>query len=129
MTGLEKLKVIIQVATNLEGLHRDMRANANAYKAAVGTKPAATIIAIMKADADEYLRRLGWHDALTAGHRSELSAFAALLGIDGAEMVDDHQLLKSVATDLKNANLTTNAHINNASDQILAAVPARLALY
>lgn len=125
MAALENFMLMLQTAQNLQGLRKDMRGNAVAYKAQVTAgRPIADIAAVMNGDADQYLIRLGWMDRflIVGAPRTKLLAGLSVIGATGQEMLDYYNEMKTASQNLRAAAKTTGAEINTASDAVLAAV-------
>ena len=119
MTTFEKWNAMKQIIENLEGLRRDMRSNASAYISAVSDgNPLAEVIAVVRGDADEYLRRLTWISTIPASIRAELLSFCSLIGLDGAELTNLYVELKRFADQQQIADLTTGPKIIAAANNL-----------
>lgn len=123
----ELLGISDQLLQNVFGLVRNMRDNAQGYKAQVTAgQPLAGIASVMVQDADRYLARLQWITDLATRNLTKFDDALALKGLtrtgaDGATALRD--ALIAVANHTKGALLTTGAQINAEADFILANVP------
>jgi len=134
MAALEGLRLLHQVIQNLEGLRRDMRANAKSYKAnlAAGRTPAQVAV-IMEQDALQYQKRIAWFDRfLVAGTPRTvlLDGFQR----NGIQASDAQDILTELSTPVQQQltlarNTPTANQINNSMDQLLAAIPAHESLW
>lgn len=128
MATSEEIRLANDCIHIIERVRADMRANAKLYKSQIGGIPTANIIADIKADANHYQRRL---ERLRRG--IELySALAqnglAAIGVDRLTVRSDMRALNAAAQQTFDANITTDAHITQASDLILSTVSEHKAL-
>lgn len=129
MTTFEKFRVTLQIVQNLEGLRDNMRDNALAYKAAVlSEKSVGSITQVIRADASEYLRRLGWVNDIPGATKAELLNFFALVGLAKAEVASVLTELTGAAN-IQAAVLDTVNSVNTVADAVLATVSAHLKLW
>lgn len=134
MAALESIALLLQVIRNLEGLRRDMRANAKSYKAnlAAGRTPAQVAI-VMEQDAREYRKRLDWLDPfrVPGTKRDVLLNGFQRVGVVESDAVDILTELDPVITAQFNLSTSTPtaAQINNGMDTLLATVPPHQSLW
>jgi hypothetical protein len=120
----ERLGLAEQIIRNAYGLTRDMRDNANGYKAAVTAgQPVNAIAAVMVADAGQYLNRLGWFTSLASQNLTLLTRTLADYATAPAVLASFRDNLISVAEHTQEASLATGGEINTEADFILANVP------
>jgi hypothetical protein len=130
MATFENVGLALQLVANIHGLVRDMRDNANGYKAQVTAgRDIAGIAAVMVADANAYLTRIKWvTDAVTANQAGVNTALQAL-GLTLTEANQLKTLFNNTANHTAAAALTTGAQINTEADYILANIPNWQRLY
>ena len=127
---LQNLILVMDVAKNLEGLRRDMRANAEEYKSrlANGTS-AADVKELILANNAQYQRRLGWIKDLYDNNNALFTTALVSMGITMAHTIANYQELKDVADMTDTVSLANEAKIITASDWVLANVTAHLTVW
>lgn len=132
-TKLHALRLLGQVESNLTGLQRDMRQNAQAWKAmAQAQSPnAATIAGYMNTAAAAYQTRLGWLGTLKANTVvwAALADMWAFLGGTNQDFQDLIDPITTVANGIGPANKNTFAQIIAGCDQILNLIDAPVSLW
>ena len=124
MANFERIGLVFQVIQNVHGLMRNMRDNANGYKAQViAGRPINQIAAVMVADAQQYVIRIGWVTALATRNLTLLTNALTDLGLTITEANSLKATLLTAANHTIAASLTTGTEINTEADAILAAVP------
>lgn len=126
MTAIENLHLAIQASRLLQNMQRDMRRNAQSYKARLAAgQQVADVAQTMDADADAYLRLLqrlkAVHDDPESGPKLE-DGFSRV-DILKSEVSNHWQGLKSAADHQAVAPKTTAAELVDEADWILANVP------
>lgn len=133
VTSLHILRLLLQVDQNLSGLQRDMRQNAQTWKAAAQaqTVPAATLALWMNDAATEYQKRLGWITTAQAdtANWNLLGSMWTKLGGTAAEFTNTINPMSAVANQLGPATKDTYTQIVGVCDQIIAAINAPLSLW
>ena len=131
MSAFQNLRLLMQCVDTLEGLRRDLRANAQSYKDNSNGLTLAQLKAVILADGQEYQRHLQWIVDIPQSDRDAALTVASALGMDSQELINAYQFLKGLA-DLQVANAPGYAsfsQISNGSDYILANVPAHYSLW
>jgi hypothetical protein len=128
MATFDQIALALQLVQNLQGLKRDMRANATGYKRQLAAgKVTADVGDVAARDASEYLRRLDWHGAVMA---KDKDAALVALGIDPTEESALVDSLRIIATGQQDALSVKDAGaISAAADAVLAATPDPLTLW
>ena len=121
MATFEQIGLVFQVIRNIYGLVNNMRDNANSYK--IDTRGVVYVGDIMKQDANEYIRRMGWITSLATRNQTLLSNALSVLGLTLANANNLKTTLLDVANHTKLANLSDQTKINIEADYILANVP------
>lgn len=133
VTSLHILRLLLQVDQNLSGLQRDMRQNAQTWKAQAQTQtvPVDTLATWMNDAATAYQTRLGWITTAQADatNWAKLASMWTKLGGTAQEFTDTISPMSAVANQLGPAQKTTYAQIVSACDQIIAAINAPLSLW
>lgn len=134
MATFEDLKLIFQAHANLENLRRDMRANAQAYKAAIATRTVEQIVPVMIENTTEYLKRLKWSADAWAdlAIRAKVQSGLAALSIPQSELTGAYQELKAVADaerTAQDAGITTAPGITAAADATLAGIASHATIW
>lgn len=126
MATFETVGVVLQVIENIYGLVNDMRDNAAGYKtqAAVPGADLAALAAVMRADANLYLGRIGWISSLAIRNSTMLSNALGIFGMTISDAVNLRTTLTSVCNHTLAAALNTQDNINTESDYITANVPS-----
>lgn len=127
MAQFEDLKLVLQTHDNFEGLRRDMRSNAQAYKDWIATpRTVAQIAAVIAADAVEYQKRLEWQRRVrdTPALWTKLQVGLAALSLTTTELNNIYTELKAAADFQQAATITTTTEITNMSNTILSQVAA-----
>lgn len=125
MANFEAAQMILHTIQNMEGLRKDMRANAVGYKADVqGRLTISQAAKIMKGDATEYLKRLQWQKSIidTPAKKTKLFNGLAVFGITEAEVISAYLEMKASADNTIAATLTTKTEIEARTDAILTEV-------
>jgi hypothetical protein len=132
-TNVQILNLLIQAMQNLNGLQRDMNANATAWKAQAVAQsvPLATLAGFMNTAATSYQTRLGWLVTAQANTTlwAQLGAMWTKLGATQADFDNLVTPLTAVANQLGPADKSSYAAISTACDSILAAVNAPVSLW
>lgn len=132
-TSLDISRAIDQVVDNLNGLQRDIRSNAIAWRAAAQAQsvPVATLAQWMNDAAAEYQKRLGWIATLRADavNWPLVSAMWVQRGGTAADFTSKVNPMTAVANQLGPAPKTTYAQIIAGCDQIIAAINAPFSLW
>lgn len=127
MATSEEIRLAHELVIELERIREQIRDNAEAYKIAInaGTPP-AQVVAVMKANADQFQSRLERvRRAIdVAGVRAKLLSGLAVLGVDPVVARADYVTMNNICQQVWDATLATNAQVLNASNQILSALPA-----
>jgi hypothetical protein len=126
MATPEEIHLAHQVMTELERVRYNIRANTLSYQSRIGATPAATLGAEMKADAQQFQRRL---ERLrlkvdTQAIRTKVLAGLAVFGVDATALRAEYVLMNGVCSQVRSATLNNNTQITNACNQILSALPA-----
>lgn len=122
--SVERCGLFEQLIRNSYGLVRDMRDNANGYKAQViAGRTAEQIAPVMVADADRYLARVQWITDAVTRNQALVSDALGDLGLTLSQANTLKQTLTDAANHTKLATLTTTQQINTEADWILANVP------
>lgn len=128
ITAIHILRLLLQAEQNLSGLQRDMRRNAETWKAAAQAQslPVGTLAANMNDAATAYQTRLQWLSNAQANTTlwSRLGAMWAALGGTDADFSGLVTPLQAVATQLGPAAKASYAQVIGICNQILAAVDA-----
>ncbi len=124
MATSEERRLANEAILEIERVRSNMRKNANAYKQQIGVRTAVQIATVMKADADQFQRRLERlrRGFTTEPSRTKLIAGMVVDGVTRAELVADHTELNDAAQAVWDATITTDAQITTVADQILANV-------
>lgn len=134
-TSLDISRAIDQVVDNLNGLQRDIRNNAIAWRAAAQaqpqTVPVATLAQWMNAAAVSYQTRLSWIATLRADpvNWPLVSAMWVRRGGTASDFTSKVNPMTAVANQLGPAPKTTYAQIISACDQIIAAINAPFSIW
>lgn len=126
MATFEDINLALNTIQNIEGLRKDIRANATAYKADIqsGRSDSVKLAEIMKADANEYMKRLLWQQDIFASVDKKSKLTAGLLSLGAT--IDEAVLLVQEMTDSANATISSNlkspASIRSRSDSILTEI-------
>lgn len=124
MVTMEEITLAFDVVRNLEGIRKDMRRNAVAYKNLLSTESVIDIATIMKQDASEYLKRLNWHiPIISISNKNQLLLNGlASLNIDNAELILSIQELRISAEATLKETLETKKSIDKRSAKILVEI-------
>lgn len=125
MAGFETVMMALQTMQNLENLRRNLRDNAQAYKAYLAAgRPVPQIAAVMQGDALEYLRRLKWQKDIadTPARRAKLLDGLAAWGISEAEATAFYSELRQASVAQRDAVIVTGADVTATADAVLASV-------
>lgn len=124
MATFENVGLALQLVNNIHGLVRDMRDNANGYKAGIQAgKSAVGIAAVMIEDADQYLRRIQWVTDVVARNQAAVVSALSSLNLLMSEVDSLNTTLSTVSDHTKVATLSTDETITTEADYILATVP------
>lgn len=127
-TKFHVLRVLMQIDQNFTGLQRDMRNNANSWKAMANAQSPdiTTLVSFMHDAATSYQTRLAWlaNYKNTSPNWTAVTAMYTALGGDIAEATTLYNQMKAVADQLAVAVINTYADAISTCDQILAAVQA-----
>ena len=133
VTQLQVLRLLLQIEQNINGLQRDLHANALAWKVSAQRQdiPVATLAQYLIDAATSYQTRLGWLADVQAD--SILWArVASLWSILGGTVAEFESLLMpfaAMASLLVAADKSDYATITAVCDQILSAIDAPLSLW
>lgn len=123
---LEEFNILIQATQNLEGLRKDMRQNAQAYKADIssGRLDTKKCAEIMKQDAFQYQRRLKWVSDIRSdsAKNQKLQNALGMIEASDQELANVILEMKNVADFVGAATLDTPEDINSVADSILSSV-------
>ena len=133
VTQLQVLRLLLQIEQNINGLQRDVRANAAAWKASAQAQdvPVATLAQYLNDASISYQIRLGWLAALQADTAS-WAKVTALWSILGGSVADFESLMTpfaEIAHLLVVTDKSDYATITVVCDQILSAIDAPLSLW
>ena len=133
VTQLQVLRLLLQIEQNINGLQRDVRANALAWKVSAQAQdvPVATLARYLNDAAISYQTRLGWLAALQADS-GNWARVTALWSILGGSVTDFESLMTpfaEIAHLLGSADKSDYATITAVCDQILSAIDAPLSLW
>lgn len=122
------LRILYQLQTNIVQLQRDIRSNAETWKAAatVQSSSAQQLKTWMQDAAVSYETRLEWLRSYrdTSPYWSDLATLYTLLGGNSTEVTTFYTEMKVVSDGLQAAGLNNYMQIINACDQIIAAIDA-----
>jgi hypothetical protein len=121
---MERQGLADQIVANVYGLTRNWRDNATGYSAALtaGQTP-QQVAAVMVADANEYIRRLGWMQTAFTNNAAVMGQALTDMGLTTAQAQALDAALTAVANHTKAADLSTAAAVNAEVTYILANVP------
>ena len=127
---LQQLILVIDTAKNLEGLRRDMIANAEEYKARLTDGATAPEVqALIIANNEQYKKRLGWVKDLYDNHTTAFTTALKAIGITIAHTLAIYQELKAITEATDTADLTTEAKITGASNWVLNNLDSHLTIW
>ena len=133
ITRLQILRLILQIEQNFNGLQRDFRSNAQAWKAAAQgqIEPIETIAAWMNTSAISYQQRLSWLGTLQANSAvwTKCEELWTILGGTGEEFNSLYTPFNVVATQLGTVDKSSYAAIISACDLILGYIDAPPSLW
>lgn len=129
VTQLHVLNNLLQTGQNLNGLQRDMRRNAQTWKAAAqaASIPLGTLSAQMVSAGIAYQARLGWLTTYQTNHNAtwiRMRDMYILLGGTAAEFNSFMNPMNAVANGLATGTWANYAAVVTSCDQILTAIDA-----
>jgi hypothetical protein len=126
MANFEDIQLVFQTHLNFENLRKDIRANADAYVAAIPNRTVPQIASVITADAAEYQKRLAWALRIrnTPATWTSLQSGLAALSLTVAEAQDTYTELKAAADFQQAATISNTTHINNLRTSLLSMVAA-----
>lgn len=133
VTQFQVLHLLLQIEQNINGLQRDVRANAAAWKASAQAQdvPVATLAQYLSDAARSYQARLGWLSALQAdtGNWARVTSLWLILGGSVADFESLMTPFATIANLLGSADTSGYGQIMAVCDQILSAIDAPLSLW
>jgi len=132
VTQIGILRVLLQVQSNLSGLQKNMRDNAQTWRtsALAQSIPIATLAGFMNSAAAAYQARLGWLPVLQVNPEwPRIRDLYITIGGTVQEFNDMLTPLNAVADQLGLAPKASYAEIISVCDQIIAAINAPLTLW
>ncbi len=126
ITNLQKDRIVDQISTNMIGLQRDIRANAQAHKAmAQAQSPSLGILQGFIADCiSEYQRRLKWCTDLLSDtiRRQRLLDALTDRGWVETDVTDIYDALNIIVNNFSTVPKTNYSEISTACDTLLTSV-------
>lgn len=125
MATMESAMLSMEVLRWASNVRRNMRDNAQAYKAQlVGGTAVAEVATVMTDDAGEYLKTIGGLQQIlgTPESKAKLIDGLSVYSIDITETEAEFATLETASIAQRDAPKKTAAEINTAADAVLAAV-------
>lgn len=123
MATTEDLHIAMQITTELERIMKNIRLNAESYLARAGVIPTLQLASEMRADADQFQRRLERIRRVVDGSQAKVNSGLAALSLSKGDLRSDYVLINNAMQQLFDASLETDTAIANASNQILSVIP------
>jgi len=127
---LQQLILVIDTARNLEGLRRDMIANAEDYKTLVAREEDTTRIReLILANNEQYKKRLKWIKDLYDNHQAIFTSSLEAMGITITHTLSIYQELKAITEATDTADLGNGTKITTAADWVLNNLASHLTVW
>ncbi|MBW1725983.1 MAG: hypothetical protein JRJ62_00095 [Deltaproteobacteria bacterium] len=123
MATLEEISLILDSISNINGLRKDVRRNAEGYMQSLANgQTYLEVDAIIREDLVQYTRRLDWQKVifLSGANSTKLGNGAAALGLTNADLIAAHNEVRTVVDFLDSQPAaTSDASIESAKNYIL----------
>ncbi len=128
--SFERMGLADQLTFNAYGITRNIRDNANGYKAKVMAGVSVSAIAAeMVANAGQYIIRMGWFTTAVSNNLAAVTATLGDYGVALAGLAAFRDNIIAVSEHTQAATLTTGNQIDTEADYILANVPSYARLW
>lgn len=113
----------LQIVQNVYGLANNMADNAAGYKAQIGVRLSTEIVSDIRADSNQYLRRIAWIENAMTANPSDVDSALAVFGLSLSDTSTTLMDLKNASQTIQKAKLDSGLDIVTESDNLIAAIP------